>query len=322
MKNIIFQFFLILCFFVMLLSPSQVFEGAKSGLLLWFLTVLPTLFPFLIISRMLLDSCACSLLNRLFSPLIGRLFGISAQGSFAVIVGFLCGYPMGAKITADLLLTGQITKTEASYLLSFCNNTSPAFLVSFIVLGYFQDSRLILPSALILYGTPVFLSFFFRAKKHFFFNKLHTKLLANSTEAIASTSSSTSSCSLDACLTDSSEAIVKIGGYIILFSVLLNLLKKIPIAHPLFQLFLLPSLELTNGITLLNNALSAPVGSHSFPLLYSLCMGHTAFGGWCALFQTGSMISGSGLSLKSYALKKLATALATSLFAYLYICWK
>ena len=148
MKNHFFQFFLILCFFVMLSFPSEVFEGAKSGLLLWFLTVLPTLFPFLLISRLLLDSCACSLLNKLLAPVISRLFGISAQGSFAFIVGFLCGYPMGAKITADLFHARQISKAEASYLLSFCNNTSPAFLIHYIVLGYFQNPRLIFPSVL------------------------------------------------------------------------------------------------------------------------------------------------------------------------------
>ena len=148
MKNHFFQFFLILCFFVMLLFPSEVFEGAKSGLLLWFLTVLPTLFPFLLISRLLLDSCACSLLNKLLAPVISRLFGISAQGSFAFIVGFLCGYPMGAKITADLFHARQISKAEASYLLSFYNNTSPAFLIHYIVLGYFQNPRLIFPSVL------------------------------------------------------------------------------------------------------------------------------------------------------------------------------
>lgn len=167
MKNHFFQFFLILCFFVMLSFPSEVFEGAKSGLLLWFLTVLPTLFPFLLISRLLLDSCACSLLNKLLAPVISRLFGISAQGSFAFIVGFLCGYPMGAKITADLFHARQISKAEASYLLSFCNNTSPAFLIHYIVLGYFQNPRLIFPSVLILYGTPILLTFFFRIKKHF-----------------------------------------------------------------------------------------------------------------------------------------------------------
>ena len=308
MKNHFFQFFLILCFFVMLSFPSEVFEGAKSGLLLWFLTVLPTLFPFLLISRLLLDSCACSLLNKLLAPVISRLFGISAQGSFAFIVGFLCGYPMGAKITADLFHARQISKAEASYLLSFCNNTSPAFLIHYIVLGYFQNPRLIFPSVLILYGTPILLTFFFRIKKHF--------ASSNTTDITSPfTISKIPSCSLDFCLMDSSEAIVKIGGYIILFSVILNLLQKLPISHPFYQLFLLPSLELTNGCALLNKTITA----QTIPIYYSLCMGHTAFGGWCALFQTGSMINGSGLSLNSYARKKLVTALVTSLFAYLYI---
>lgn len=311
MKNHFFQFFLILCFFVMLLFPSEVFEGAKSGLLLWFLTVLPTLFPFLLISRLLLDSCACSLLNKLLAPVISRLFGISAQGSFAFIVGFLCGYPMGAKITADLFHARQISKAEASYLLSFCNNTSPAFLIHYIVLGYFQNPRLIFPSVLILYGTPILLTFFFRIKKHF--------ASSNTTDITSPfTISKIPSCSLDFCLMDSSEAIVKIGGYIILFSVILNLLQKLPISHPFYQLFLLPSLELTNGCVL-NKTITAQTIPLSFPIYYSLCMGHTAFGGWCALFQTGSMINGSGLSLNSYARKKLVTALVTSLFAYLYI---
>ena len=305
MKNHFFQFFLILCFFVMLLFPSEVFEGAKSGLLLWFLTVLPTLFPFLLISRLLLDSCACSLLNKLLAPVISRLFGISAQGSFAFIVGFLCGYPMGAKITADLFHARQISKAEASYLLSFCNNTSPAFLIHYIVLGYFQNPRLIFPSVLILYGTPLLLTFFFRIKKHF---------ASSNTADITSpfTISKIPSCLFTLIL----RCVVL---YIILFSVILNLLQKLPISHPFYQLFLLPSLELTNGCALLNKTITAQTIPLSFPIYYSLCMGHTAFGGWCALFQTGSMINGSGLSLNSYARKKLVTALVTSLFAYLYI---
>lgn len=314
MRNRFFQLFLIFSFVTMLLSPSKVFAGAKSGLLLWFLTVLPTLFPFLLISRLLLDSYACSLLTRLFSPLLCRLFRISAQGSFAVIVGFLCGYPMGAKITADLLRSRQITLSEASYLLSFCNNTSPAFLISYIILGYFHNSGLLLPSVLILYGTPMLLSFFFRAKSPFF-----AKYRAENKSVSQDSAQVTKPIDFDACLADSSESIMKIGGYIILFSILLNLLRDFPITSPLFQTLFLPSLELTNGIALLNKAMSLQGTSHSFFLFYSLCMGHTAFGGWCAIFQTRSMIAKSGLSLKSYTLKKLITALVTSLFAYLFI---
>ena len=102
----------------MLLFPSEVFEGAKSGLLLWFLTVLPTLFPFLLISRLLLDSCACSLLNKLLAPVISRLFGISAQGSFAFIVGFLCGYPMGQRLPPISFMQGRFQKQK---LLIYCH---------------------------------------------------------------------------------------------------------------------------------------------------------------------------------------------------------
>ena len=312
MRNRFFQLILIFSFGAMLIFPSKVFDGAKSGLLLWFLTVLPTLFPFLLISRLLLDSCACSLLNQLFGPLIRHLFGISSQGSFAVITGFLCGYPMGAKTTSDLLRSGQITFQEASYLLSFCNNTSPAFLVSYILLNCFHNSGLVLPSILILYGTPVLLSFFFRAKYPI------DKLRAKEKAVFQSQNVSAKNIDFDACLTDSSEAIVKIGGYIILFSVLLNLLRDFPVTSSLFQTLFLPSLELTNGIAILNKIMTASSTPHSFPLFYSLCMGQTAFGGWCAIFQTGSMISGSGLSLKSYTIKKLITALVTSLFAYLF----
>ena len=118
MKNHFFQFFLILCFFVMLSFPSEVFEGAKSGLLLWFLTVLPTLFPFLLISRLLLDSCACSLLNKLLAPVISRLFGISAQGSFAFIVGSCCGYPMGQRLPPISFMQGRFQKQK---LLIYCH---------------------------------------------------------------------------------------------------------------------------------------------------------------------------------------------------------
>lgn len=296
------QLFLILCFFAMLLFPSYVLEGAKSGLLLWFFTVLPTLFPFLVMSRLLLSSCACALLSRISAPVLCRIFHISPQGAFAVIVGFLCGYPMGAKISADLLKSGQITSHEAAYLLSFCNNISPVFLISYVVLGCLKKAELLLPSILILYGTPLVLSIFFRPAG---------KMLSSDSHI----SQDSSVVDLDDCLMDSCESIVKIGSYIILFSILLNLLIHLPIQFCVFRLLLLPSLELTNGISLLCNS-SAP----SFPLQYMLCMGHTAFGGWCSVLQTKSMISESDLSIRPYVIKKLVTATATSLLAYLYIC--
>lgn len=177
----------------------------------------------------------------------------------------------GQRLPPISFMQGRFQKQKL-LIYCLCNNTSPAFLIHYIVLGYFQNPRLIFPSVLILYGTPILLTFFFRIKKYF--------ASSNTTDITSPfTISKIPSCSLDFCLMDSSEAIVKIGGYIILFSVILNLLQKLPISHPFYQLFLLPSLELTNGCALLNKTITAQTIPLSFPIYYSLCMGHTAFGG-------------------------------------------
>ena len=99
--------------------------------------------------------------NVLGKPL-GKIFSVSAAGAFSVIAGFLCGYPMGAKVTADLVCTKKIERSEAAYLLSFCNNTSPVFIVNFIIHKILRDRTLLVPTLIILIAVPIFLSFFFR----------------------------------------------------------------------------------------------------------------------------------------------------------------
>ena len=122
-------------FFTMLLFPETVFQGACNGLLLWYQILIPTLFPYLIVTGLLLKTDGAAVVSRLLFRPFHLLFGTSFYGSFAVLSGFLCGYPMGAKIIADLLLQGKISLEEASYLLSFCNNASPSFIITFLVLN-------------------------------------------------------------------------------------------------------------------------------------------------------------------------------------------
>ena len=156
----------LLFFLLLLLFPQTVFRGAENGLLLWFRTVLPTLLPFLIVSNFLIRTDAARVLARLLTPVLGRLFRVSPYGSFAMLTGFLCGYPMGGKVTADLLREGRISLSEASYLLSFCNNTSPGFIVSFLVWQCLKAPSLAAPTLLLLLGVPMFFSMVFRRFLH------------------------------------------------------------------------------------------------------------------------------------------------------------
>ena len=125
----------ILIFFLCMLSfPQTVFAGASYGLLLWFRHVLPTLLPYMVLINILIRTPALHWICHITSPFLCPLLGTSYYGTFAVLTGFLCGYPMGAKTASDLLDAQKISRSEASYLLSFCNNTSPAFILSYVVI--------------------------------------------------------------------------------------------------------------------------------------------------------------------------------------------
>ena len=115
----------------------------------------------------------------------------------------------------------------------------------------------------------------------------------------------------DLAVLDSFESLVKIGGYIIFFSVLLTLCQQIPFRSPVFQI-IFSSLEITNGLKLLANL------PFSFQTRYILCVGLTAFGGFCSVAQTNCMLHDTGLSICSYTKQKLAAAVTASILCMLY----
>ena len=98
MKRRLFMLSVIFLFITMLFFPTPVFDGASEGILLWFQIVLPTLLPFILLSNLMIRTNAVYYISRITGPLLGKIFAVSDSGSFAVIAGFLCGYPMGAKV--------------------------------------------------------------------------------------------------------------------------------------------------------------------------------------------------------------------------------
>ena len=104
----------ILLFLLLLAFPGQAIHGASDGLLLWFHTVLPTLAPAMICTRMLLLTGGDRLLMKPLCPLFRRLFSLSDTGSFILLSGMLCGYPLGPALCARALKENRISSEEAS----------------------------------------------------------------------------------------------------------------------------------------------------------------------------------------------------------------
>ena len=307
MKQLLSGLPVLVLFLAMLFSPKAVFDGAESGLLLWFQVVFPTLFPFMLVSGLMLSGGGLVVISRIFGRLFSALFATSPNGSFAVIAGFLCGYPMGAKVSADLVRSGRISRDEGAYLLSFCNNTSPIFIMNFIVWKTFDREELMIPTLLILIGVPAFLSLFFRR-----FYLKGRKKFPDLSDKKKNNVKLLNFEMLDSCLADSFESIVKVGLYIIFFSILIALPGKLSAGHPLLA-GILPALEMTNGILMIHKA--APDLTVSYPLI----LGLTSFGGFCSAAQTKCMLKAASLPILPYIIQKLTAAAAASLLGIVYM---
>lgn len=239
---------ILILFFSMLSFPQTVFTGASYGLVLWFRHVLPTLLPYMILINVLICTPALHWICRITSTFLCPLLGTSYYGTFAVLTGFLCGYPMGAKTTSDLLNVNKISRSEASYLLSFCNNTSPAFILSYVVAQNMKERNLCIPFFLILTFTPLMLSFIFRLfyrlpESSCSFPQVTPGSFSNPSESISNSF-------LDRCILNAFESVTKVGGYMMMFSVLIQLLASV-LPNTIFSLLLYSSLEISTGIRLL-----------------------------------------------------------------------
>jgi len=306
MKKRLLTIVIILLFIIMLCLPKQVLNGATEGLLLWFQIVLPTLLPFMIITNLLISTNAVSYISRFLSPVLRPLFGISSAGCFPVLAGFLCGYPMGAKVTGDMVGTGQISNAEGKYLLSFCNNTSPMFVISYIIIQNLHSEFLAFPSLLILVVSAFLGSLIFR-------QMYRRQMQQQAGAAYAPSSVGFHFRMLDTSIMNSFEAMVKVGGYIILFSILLELLQNLQIDSMIWNLGILPMIEITNGVPALCDT------SVAFPIRYALTMFLAAFGGFCSIGQTQCMVQEADIPILPYIIEKLVIAGITSLIAYVYI---
>lgn len=133
MKRILISVIIILLIFEILMFPQSAMSYATTGLTLWFDNMIPALFPFMVISGLAIRLDIAPYIISLLHPFLYRIFRTNHYCEYAVIMGFLCGFPMGAVIVKDLLNTQKININQANYLLAFCNNIGPVFFCTIIL---------------------------------------------------------------------------------------------------------------------------------------------------------------------------------------------
>ncbi|MDF2944473.1 MAG: putative rane protein [Herbinix sp.] len=305
----------VLLFLIAMLSfPSASFQGASTGLLLWFHNVLPNLLPFIIISNLMVRLDITKQISKVFYPFLGRLFRVSSEGCYPIAIGFLSGIPMGAKSTADLVSEHKIHKKEGQFLLNMCNNASPMF-----ILGYIAISQLKLPHIkyalfVIIYASAILSALIFRYFNRFVSSNSSDETKFNKLEKSQKAKQSTFSFEiLDSSIMNGFEIVTKIGGYIILFSILAQIINEVGPDISFYKAFLMGMFEITTGI---NQICKLGININTKIVLVAVL---TSFGGFSGMAQTKSVLGDSRLSMKSYFIVKLLNAILSLLFAFLYI---
>ncbi|MBQ5916851.1 MAG: nucleoside recognition protein, partial [Lachnospiraceae bacterium] len=116
----------------MLYFSEEVTEGARTGLLLWYHSVVPALFPFMVISGLIISGGGIMHIMHPFYKILHPILGLSHEGCYVLISGLLCGYPMGAKTCAEFAADKRISFNEAKFLMTICNHPSPMFILGYV----------------------------------------------------------------------------------------------------------------------------------------------------------------------------------------------
>lgn len=303
-----YSFLFLVIMLILLFCPSFCFSGAKSGISLWVNTVIPSLLPFLLLSNIILEAGLLPYLSDLIYPLFGPLFGVSKNGCFPILMGIISGFPVGAKTCADLVKREQLSLQEGQYLLSFVNNASPMFLIVYMASQCLQCKTLQYPLYFIILLSSLICSIVFR----FFFTKSKPAFCKEAAFLPHSQQENKLHIAtiLDHSIINSFLTVTKIGGYVILLSIVSTFLSHLPEQIQHTRYFLLAATEMTTAISQIGEA------NLTLHTKIILSLASATSGGISSLLQTQSVIAESGLSMKLYVISKIFQTTVVLLCTY------
>jgi len=138
----------------LVLWPEQAMEAMRDGIKLCGNVILPSLFPFFVLSSLVVELGMSRYLGRLLEPVMAPLFYVNGNCAAALALGFVGGYPVGARTAIQIYENGQCSRTEAERMLAFCNNSGPAFILGVVGAGVFGNGM----AGLLLYLTHLMAS--------------------------------------------------------------------------------------------------------------------------------------------------------------------
>ncbi|WP_342768261.1 nucleoside recognition domain-containing protein [Cohnella lupini] len=120
-----------------LTDAQTALSAALRGVSVWWEVLFPALFPFFVLSELLLGFGIVHLAGTLLDPFMRPLFRLPGVGGFIVAIGFASGYPVGARLTSRLMEQRLVTRNQGERLVSMTTTSDPIFLIGAVCIGFF-----------------------------------------------------------------------------------------------------------------------------------------------------------------------------------------
>ena len=289
---------------LMLAFPEHYMKATGRGLALFASNVLPAMFPFLFLNTMLSNTRAIPFINKAFEKPVNKIFGVVKEGAFVLISALICGYPVGAVTTARLYENGDISRDDAKSFLPFTSLAGPIFILS-TVISVFGDKNVGLVVLISHYvGTLInglvwrFASHT-RARKR---NHIENDVALNTSSILSTDFEKSTNNLLGEAVTSSALSMLTVGGYIVLFGLVVDTFALLPfwgdLPAILRVVFTFP-VEMTRGVVEASTLTS-------LPLAVGFATLSVTFGGVSVLAQQYHFLSRCKCSVFDLILPKIS----------------
>lgn len=311
--SVVFLSLLTICFITNL---SKYLGVVLEGILLYGTKVLPGLLPFFFVTKIFSSFDVLFIFCNCFKKFNKVFFNTPAISCYIYFMSIISGYPMGAKLTDDFYEMGLLTRPQAQRIMSFCSTSGPLFIIGSIGAGFLKSKTL---------GVMIFLSHllasFLNGIIYRNYGKNQENINANNTNKIED--KIRQSFNLDDTMLSSIKSVLIVGGYIVIFYALIEVLLDLNLLSPLIDLMQIFGLEnlqakgLICGIIEVTKGVGIISQTNNIKLAFILTSGLVSFSGLSIFIQSFSFLNKIKLNKKIFLLQKITHSILTMAISYL-----
>ena len=284
----------------LLIKKAIIYSSILYALNIWVNNLIPALFPFFIISDILINYNITEYIPKTIRNICKSIFNINDNMLTVLILSMLSGFPSNARNTRTLYDKGLITLEEANHILIFSHFANPVFILTTVAVFFFNNQKVGVILLITHYFSNFILGICFR-------NKIK---LSNNSYALIDKSNNFGNVFI-ASIKKAIDTILLICGILTIFLMLSSIVINVFSFNSYNAMLIKGIFEITIGIEALSklsiSMLSKTVIASAF----------LAFGGISVHVQVLSQITGTKIKYIYFFLGRLYQMIISGVLTYI-----